>query len=228
MGLLRRPTPGEISGGRTIGPARRAGRAFARIRNLLAASPPFPQFIGRPHRRRVLPVVAHRTVQASALTGPNHTSLGRLQSGRAVVCGYGLAGQAGVSNPPSPTVSGALPTSRGIRPEIGPPLAAEAGVVSVWLTPSLAVPTQRRGVMPWTCAAAGLAGSSAIPLATASATSRVLDRCRGVLRFAIAPTSLLDGWPTGVTTCRPEGSLGHQGGVAVGSARWQELFEVMG
>src|SRR6266540_2686062 len=118
------------------------------------------------------------------LTGANHTLLGRLPSGRAAVRGYGLAGQAGVSNPPSPTVSGALPTSLGIRPEIGPPLAAEAGVVSVWLAPSLAMPTQRRGVMPWTCAMAGLAGSSAIPLATASATSTVLDRFRGFLPFA--------------------------------------------
>jgi hypothetical protein len=63
-------------------------------------------------------------------------------------CGYGLAGQAGVSKPPSPTVSGALPTSLGIKPKIGPPLAAEAGVMSVWLAPSLAIPTQRNGVMP--------------------------------------------------------------------------------
>jgi hypothetical protein len=106
--------------------------------------------------------------------------------------GYGLAGQAGVSNPPSPVVSGALPTSLGIRPEIGPPFAAEAGVVSVWLAPSLTVPTQRRGVMPWTCAAAGLAGSSAIPIATASATSTALDRLRGVLPPAIRSTSSLD------------------------------------
>jgi hypothetical protein len=66
-------------------------------------------------------------------------------------CRYGLAGQAGVSKPPSPIVSGELPTSCGIRPEIGPPLAAEAGVVSVRLAPSSATPTQRRGVMPWTC-----------------------------------------------------------------------------
>src|SRR5215218_1973108 len=135
--------------------------------------------------------------------GAIQTLAGRLPSGRSAGCGYGLAGQAGVSNPPSPTVSGALPTSRGIRPEIGPPLAAEAGVVSVWLAPSLAVPTQRRGVMPWTCAAAGLAGSSAIPLATASATSTALDRCRRVLPLIIA--GLLSGSPTGVTTCRPEG-----------------------
>jgi PPOX class probable F420-dependent enzyme len=37
----------------------------------------------------------------------------------------------GAVDPPSPTVSGALPTSRGIRPVIGPPLAEEAGVTSV-------------------------------------------------------------------------------------------------
>ena len=53
--------------------------------------------------------------------------------------GYG-AGQAGVSNPPSPIVSGALPTSRGIRPVIGPMLVADAGVVSVRLAPSAATP----------------------------------------------------------------------------------------
>jgi hypothetical protein len=110
----------------------------------------------------------------------------------AIFRGYGLAGQAGVSNPPSPLVSGALPTSLGIRPEIGPPFAAEAGVVSVWLAPSSAVPTQRRGVMPWTCAVAGLAGSSAIPLATASATITALDRLREVLPPTI-PIDLLSG-----------------------------------
>jgi hypothetical protein len=47
MGLLRRPTPGENCGGRTIQPALRAGRAFAR--NLrkpgcgFAAIPTFPR-----------------------------------------------------------------------------------------------------------------------------------------------------------------------------------------
>jgi hypothetical protein len=37
----------------------------------------------------------------------------------------------GAANPPSPIVSGAVPTSRGIRPVMGPPLVEEAGVTSV-------------------------------------------------------------------------------------------------
>jgi ABC-2 type transport system ATP-binding protein len=133
-------------------------------------------------------------VMRSWLTGVG-TVPGRLPSGRAAVCGYGLAGQAGVSNPPSPIVSGALPTSLGIRPEIGPPFAADAGVVSVWSAPSSTMPTQRSGVMPWTCAMAGLAGSRAIPLATASATITALHRLRAVLPPTI-PIDLLCGSPT--------------------------------
>ena len=37
----------------------------------------------------------------------------------------------GALNPPSPMSSGELPTSRGIRPVMGPPLAAAARVTSV-------------------------------------------------------------------------------------------------
>src|SRR6266536_217409 len=107
-----------------------------------------------------------REVREEPLSGPS--SCGR---------GYG-AGQAGVSNPPSPTVSGALPTSLGISPVIGPPLAAAAGVVSVRSAPSVVVPTQRNGVMPCTWATAGAAGSTASPPAIASATRPVLSRLR--------------------------------------------------
>jgi hypothetical protein len=46
---------------------------------------------------------------------------------------------------------------------------------------SSVMPTQRRGVMPWTCAMAGAAGSSAIPPARANATIAALDRLREVL-----------------------------------------------
>src|SRR5207247_6427466 len=49
---------------------------------------------------------------------------------------------------------GALPTSRGMRPVIGPPFAADAGVSFVRLAPSKETPTQRSGVMPWTWALA--------------------------------------------------------------------------
>ena len=67
-------------------------------------------------------------------------------------------------------------------------------MASVWLAPSLAMPTQRRGVMPWTCAAAGLAGNSAIAPAAANATSTALDRLRGILPPVIA-IGLLSGSP---------------------------------
>jgi len=52
-----------------------------------------------------------------------------------------------------------------MTPEIGPPLAAEAGVSSVWLAPALAgAGVHLSGVMPCTCADALVAGKySVIP-----------------------------------------------------------------
>src|SRR5204862_2441374 len=58
--------------------------------------------------------------------------------------------------PPSPGASGAFPTVLGISPEIGPPLAAAAGVESVWFAPVIVLSTCQEspssGVIPWTCA----------------------------------------------------------------------------
>jgi hypothetical protein len=83
-----------------------------------------------------------------------------------------------------------LPTLLGIRPKIGPPKSAEAGVVSVRFAPSSSTPTQFKGVIPWTCALAGAAGSRAIPLTTASAAISALARLRAELLLVIRATLL--------------------------------------
>jgi hypothetical protein len=100
------------------------------------------------------------------------------------------AGQAGVSNPPSPMFNGELPTALGIKPEIGPPSSAVAGVMSVRLAPSSSTPTQRSGVMPCTWPVAEPAGSSATPLAIASTATSDLLLLHGPVPFP-TPIDLL-------------------------------------
>lgn len=95
--------------------------------------------------------------------------------------------------PPSPIVSGALPTSRGMRPVMGPPFAAAAGVLSVWLAPALALSTVQPsgGVMPWTCPNAGATESAAAVMTSAnkSRNRRVEPRLFPVCgQGAIRPT----------------------------------------
>jgi hypothetical protein len=70
----------------------------------------------------------------------------------ATVAPYSYGWHTAASLPPSPTVSGEFPVSRGIKPEIGPPLAAAAGVSSVAFAPVLSVcctaGVQFNGVIP--------------------------------------------------------------------------------
>src|SRR3989442_7499257 len=91
-----------------------------------------------------------------------------------------LQEHAGVENPPSPTCKGAFPTSLGMRPTIGPPLAAAAGVLSVWLAPALSGATHRSGVMPWTC-------PSAVPAdMAASDTARMTPITKRLMPYLLA------------------------------------------
>jgi hypothetical protein len=108
---------------------------------------------------------------------------------------------------------------------IGPPSSAEAGVgfAVTWLAPSLATPTQRRGVMPWTCAVAELAGISATPPTTASAAISPLIRFRTELSTStriIAP-SLFRCIPTRVLRASATVGLGDQ----IGEDRVDRVFK---
>jgi hypothetical protein len=98
----------------------------------------------------------HRSATAAVAYSPERGGGPSRSSGQG-------AGQAGVSNPPSPMSRGEFPTSRGIRPVIGPPLEVAAAVESVASAPSGPFPTHRSGVMPCTCATAGPAGISVRP-----------------------------------------------------------------
>src|SRR5215831_6980036 len=96
----------------------------------------------------------------------------------------------GAVKPPSPTVRGAFPTSRGISPVIGPPFVADAGVESVWFAPALLGTTLHcnSGVMPCTCAEAGAANTRPpTPTIVAAKSSRRIGRCIRVLLRACAP-----------------------------------------
>ena len=91
--------------------------------------------------------------------------------------------QTAASKPPPP--KGTLPPFViGMTPEIGPPLAAAAGVSSVWFAPAFSgAGVHRKGVTPCTCAEAADAGTSTratavmvVPIAKRSVDISVLRK----------------------------------------------------
>ena len=103
---------------------------------------------------------------------------------RAIV-GQVQGAQTAALNPP-PKSGTFPPIVIGMTPEIGPPLAAEAGVSLVWLAPALAgAGVHLSGVMPCTCADALVAGMST----SADAVSPVTINTRS---FVMSPPMNFD------------------------------------